>query len=282
MSLRFSSVPAPRRAVAFLALGLFALGACATHVQNTGTYVPPPSMGMRTLPPPHKVYVTDFVVDPATLKLDAGVRARLRREFKGEDPRANREELTREVQSAISDTLVQAIDAMGLKTELVAQGTVPPPGNAVIRGEIVKITAGNQTRRTLIGFGTGKSEITRLSRCTAPCRTDPSGYCKLTTPRLIAATPPVSALAPPAPRRVMWVSRSRAPSPAPSPAPIAVLARTPRTWVNASPPTSANSSKAKAGSRSRPSQPIPEVSGNDLNPRDFESQRSSPSLLGGG
>lgn len=159
MSLRLISVPAPRRAVAFLALGLFGLGACATHVQNTSAYVPPQAMAMRKLPPPHKVYVTDFVVDPATLKLNSGVRARLQREFKGEDPNVTRHNLTREVQTAISDTLVQAFNAMGLKTELVAQGTVPPPGNVVIRGQIVRISAGNQTRRTVIGFGAGKSEI---------------------------------------------------------------------------------------------------------------------------
>jgi hypothetical protein len=159
MSLRLISVPAPRRALAFLALGLFGLGACATHVQNTTALAPPPTFAMPKLPPPHKVYVTDFVVDPATLKLDSGVRARLQREFKGDDHGVKRHELTREVQTAISDTLVQAFNAMGLKTELVAQGTIPPPGNVVVRGEIVKITAGNQTRRTLIGFGAGASEI---------------------------------------------------------------------------------------------------------------------------
>jgi hypothetical protein len=154
-----SRLSMPRRAAALLALGLLTLGACSSQVQNTGTYVPSANMGMGTLPRPATVYVETFQLDPSTVELDSGIRARFQRKFQGANGFAKQQELTAEVQSAISDTLVQAIGAMGLNTVYATPGIQPQAGDVIIQGEVVKITAGNTTRRTLIGFGAGKSEI---------------------------------------------------------------------------------------------------------------------------
>ena len=155
----YSRLPIRRRAAVTMTLGLLLLSACATKVHNTGTYVPTASMGMGTLPRPSAIYIQTFALDPATVQLDSGVKARLQRAIKGDDGAATQQQLTSDVQSAISDTLVQAITKMGLNAIAAAPGDMPQPNDVIIQGQVTKITAGNATRQNLIGLGAGASEI---------------------------------------------------------------------------------------------------------------------------
>jgi Domain of unknown function (DUF4410) len=149
----------PRHFMPFIAFGLLALNGCATKVQNTGTYVTPAGMGQATLARPAVIYIETFGVDAASVQLDSGVRAKLQRATQGDNGVEKQQQLATDVETAISDTLVQAINRMGLNAFRATQGAVRRPNDIVIQGQVVKISAGNQTRQNIIGLGAGASEV---------------------------------------------------------------------------------------------------------------------------
>ena len=63
------------------------------------------------------------------------------------------------MQSAISDTVVAALDKAGLPAELAPSNAVYRPGDLVVTGHVSRIDEGNRTRRMGIGFGAGKSIV---------------------------------------------------------------------------------------------------------------------------
>lgn len=139
------------------------LAGCATRVETTGTYNPPLAAPLGTSgggsTRPGDVLVTDFEVDWRTIELDQGIRARLQRQMQSGDTSQDQEAMAAEVKSAIAETLVERIRAMGLQAVRATTETRPRPGDLVVSGQIVKVDSGNATRRTLIGFGAGKSEV---------------------------------------------------------------------------------------------------------------------------
>ncbi len=136
-----------------------ALAGCATHVQNTGTYVAPVQYSGQQMPRPREVLVYNFTIDPNTIQLDAGMSARLEAMSGAADPQAERRQLAYEVTSTITETLVDAVNRMGLVAIPAGPGAAPRPGDVIIQGQIVRVNAGNATRRAIIGFGAGKSEV---------------------------------------------------------------------------------------------------------------------------
>ena len=131
------------------------LAACATSVENTQTYVA--GQSGPPLPRPAEILVYDFVVDWRSVQLDQGIRARLERQ--NGEPSEDQQQVAAEVQAAIAETLVEQIKAMGLRAVRATASTRPRPGDVIVGGQIVKVDAGNATRRNLIGFGAGKSEV---------------------------------------------------------------------------------------------------------------------------
>ncbi|MGH7050594.1 MAG: DUF4410 domain-containing protein [Acetobacteraceae bacterium] len=111
------------------------------------------------MPRPARVLVYDFAIDWQSVALDSGMRARLDRAMTGGSLSQQQQEVAVEVQRAIGDTLVQQIQAMGLDAAHASANAIAGPGDLAIRGQVTRIDAGNQTRRRLIGFGAGKSEI---------------------------------------------------------------------------------------------------------------------------
>jgi len=142
-----------------LAAAWLGLPACSTQVHNTGTYVPPVQYSGHAIPRPSEVLVYGFTINPNTIQLDSGMKARLEALSGSANPQAERQELAYQVTSAISETLVDAINRMGLAAVAAGPGVFPRPGDVLIQGQIVRVTAGNATRRAIIGFGAGKSEI---------------------------------------------------------------------------------------------------------------------------
>jgi hypothetical protein len=138
------------------ALGLSALllaGACApTKVQSVQSYAGP------TLPRPQLVVVNDFSTVAADVTLDSGIGARLKGAIMGAP--ANEDTLdARKVTDAISQTLANEIDKLGIPV-IRADAAAGTTGNRVIiGGRINSIDEGNRTRRNFIGFGAGKSEV---------------------------------------------------------------------------------------------------------------------------
>lgn len=148
-----------RPASFFVMATLLALAGCSSQVQATGTYVAPAADIGRQMARPRAVLVYDFTINPGTIQLDTGMKARLEAMNSTPDPQAERRQLANEVISAISETLVDAINRMGLNAIPAGPGSQPRPGDVIVQGQIVRVEAGNATRRAVIGFGAGKSEV---------------------------------------------------------------------------------------------------------------------------
>ena len=136
-----------------LLAGLALAGCSQGHVTTTG------SAATGRLPPPTHVMVTDFALTPGEVQLDQGVSARFLRAANGAPSSAAQEEAARETQAALAETLASKLASYGLPVERLAAGAMAPPGSLLVHGQIDTINEGNRTRRTLIGFGAGKSSI---------------------------------------------------------------------------------------------------------------------------
>ena len=151
-----------RRASLLLLGGLLPLAACAqASGGDTASYVAPPSMGGTALPRPRTVFVYPFTIDPRTVQLDSGMKEFLNSLSKTSDPATERRRIALDVQNAISETLVERINGMGLHAVAAdaAASARYQPGDVVVEGQIVRIDSGNATRRAIIGFGAGKSAV---------------------------------------------------------------------------------------------------------------------------
>ena len=143
-----------RRGAALLILLLAT--ACATRVTSSA---PTQSPEAASVPRPKRVLVTDFQVDPDAVRQDQAIGLRLKRATDGDNAEAAREAIAAEVQSAISDTVVQALSKAGLPAEHALPGAVHRPGDLVVAGRVLRIDEGNRTRRLGIGFGAGESIV---------------------------------------------------------------------------------------------------------------------------
>ena len=143
-----------RRATALLLLLLAT--ACATRVTSSA---PTQSPEAASVPRPRRVLVTDFHIDPDAVRQDQAIGLRLQRAVDGGNAEAARGTIAAEVQSAISDTVVQALSKAGLPAEHARPGAVYRPGDLVVSGRVLRIDEGNRTRRLGIGFGAGKSIV---------------------------------------------------------------------------------------------------------------------------
>ncbi len=133
------------------------LAGCSTRV--VATNADPTTSAPVALARPGVVVVRNFALDPASIAVDQGVGGRLRRGANGVSASDAQLRDADDIQLALTDTLVKAIRAMGLDAQLDTGHT--PPGDAVvIEGQVTSANEGNQTRRTVVGFGAGKSSVT--------------------------------------------------------------------------------------------------------------------------
>lgn len=143
-----------RRAAALILL-LFAT-ACATSVTSSA---PTQSPEAASVPRPRRVLVADFQVDPSAVRQDEAIGLRLERAMDGSNAAAARGAIAAEVQSAISNTVVEALSKAGLPAERALPGAIYRPGDLVVAGRVLRIDEGNRTRRLGIGFGVGESIV---------------------------------------------------------------------------------------------------------------------------
>lgn len=109
---------------------------------------------------PERVVVGAIVVPPGSVSLDAGVAARLRERVRGESPQAARSRLTAEVSSVLITTVVDRLTKAGLPaTAGISSMQTATERTLLIDGTVTQIDEGNRTRRNVIGFGAGKSQV---------------------------------------------------------------------------------------------------------------------------
>ena len=141
-----------RRRGWLLALGCTLLAGCNTRVTPTG------APAAVLLPRPTMIVVDDFVIDADAVRVDPGIGGVARREMSGQDVTQAQAAATDAVRDAVRDTLIKSIAGMNLP---VQPGGAPAPAGAYveIRGDVLSINEGNRTRRTLVGFGAGRSSV---------------------------------------------------------------------------------------------------------------------------
>ena len=111
------------------------------------------------LPRPAQVLVYDFAVSPDEVTLDHGLIAQLRDQGPQVPPRQAELAVGKAAQQALAQALVEQIRGLGLP---VARATGDPAANQTVlelRGQFLTIDEGNRTRRVVIGFGAGRSDV---------------------------------------------------------------------------------------------------------------------------
>jgi hypothetical protein len=133
---------------------VLAMAACSpARVQPMHSYAG------STLPRPTVVVVNDFAVTPEEVKLDRGLSSRLKSMlFDSSSTSEQESEIGRKVAAAVSKTLVQEIQKLGLPA---MQGNATATGGStlVVTGQLLSVDQGNRTRRNLIGLGAGRSSV---------------------------------------------------------------------------------------------------------------------------
>jgi hypothetical protein len=111
------------------------------------------------------IYVSDFDLDTANFKQDKGgitgkgyllpapPKSPLRR--KRQDPAAAASNLIR----LMSESLVADLQKAGFKAQRLASTEPEPTDGLVVTGVFTELSEGNQMRRALLGFGSGKSKM---------------------------------------------------------------------------------------------------------------------------
>jgi hypothetical protein len=142
-----------------LALGL---GALASGCAQTDVHVT--RRTLSELAEPDRVLVRDFAVTRAEVELDAGIAPELMREASGEVESAEARKVGHAAAEALADELVKALVEKGIPAERATRGAPISRTTAVIIGQFQTLDEGNQTLRTLIGFGLGGSEVRTRAR----------------------------------------------------------------------------------------------------------------------
>ena len=124
--------------------------------------------GLATLPKPDKVVIHDFAVPAADITTDESAAACLHRRIMqrhGVDGDSSPEALAQRVQAAFTKTLAAELQKANIQTIHTPAQTTPAAegvmsGSAlIVDGEFVAIKEGNESKRIMIGFGRGASDI---------------------------------------------------------------------------------------------------------------------------
>ncbi|MFT4069210.1 DUF4410 domain-containing protein [Paraburkholderia sp.] len=162
-SVNFIKKNATRSICAALVCGSALLSGCAgAAVTNMSAANTPDAMqaGAQPTMHPDTIYVYTFAADPQQVKLDSGMLQKLKTQMSGSTAAQQQVADAGEVREQVADEIVQKLQAIGLHA-VRADGPVPADQNVLlVQGSFATIDSGNRRRRTLIGFGAGKSEVT--------------------------------------------------------------------------------------------------------------------------
>lgn len=108
------------------------------------------------------VYVSDFDLDAANVKVDSGGAAGVRpkiiespRKREERDPQAQAKKLVDLMSKSIVDDLHKA----GYKAQRLPTGESRPPTGAWVHGIFTEVDEGNRRQRAVLGFGAGQSTM---------------------------------------------------------------------------------------------------------------------------
>jgi galactitol-specific phosphotransferase system IIB component len=124
--------------------------------------------GLGALPKPDKILIQDFAVPAGETTTDESIAARLHRTVMlrhGVDEDSSPQVLAQQLQAAFAKTLAGELKKVNIQTVNIpsqqissAEGHVDG-SDLVVAGEFVAINEGDETKRIMIGFGRGASDI---------------------------------------------------------------------------------------------------------------------------
>lgn len=145
----------PRGAFAVLlvlVLAGFAIGCAQTEVDVT-------RRTLTELPQPDRVLVRNFAVTQGEVELDGGIAPTLARDVQGEVESTEAQKVGRAAADALADELVKTLVEKGIPAERADRSMRVTSTTAVVIGQFRTLDEGNQTLRTLVGFGLGGSKV---------------------------------------------------------------------------------------------------------------------------
>ena len=118
--------------------------------------------GVAPLPKPQSVIIQDFTLAGDVIT-DESTAARLHRHLSlrhGSDEDSTPEVLTQQVQASFSKTLIQEFAKVNVQSERAVDGMgAPAVPVLIVEGEFDAVDEGDKTKRVMIGFGRGASDI---------------------------------------------------------------------------------------------------------------------------
>jgi len=143
------------RAISFFSL-VATFAACAsTKVTQRSPTVE------ETISRPKQIWVYDFDATLRPIPADSFDENNLGGDTRS--PTSDRVENSRQPGRLVAHYLVTNIEAMGLPVVLAGSGSSPQLGDGEIRGYVASADDGDLTRRFIIGFGEGRSEMDTLA-----------------------------------------------------------------------------------------------------------------------
>jgi hypothetical protein len=114
---------------------------------------------LSELPKPDRVLVRNFAVTRSEVELDSGLGPSLLREVTGEVQSEDARKVGRAAANALADELVKQLREKGIEAARADRNTPYDATTLMIAGQFVTLDEGNQTLRTVVGFGLGGSEV---------------------------------------------------------------------------------------------------------------------------
>jgi len=114
------------------------------------------------LPKPDKILICAFTVPPDVVTMDQSVAARLQRrrlQRRESDADSSTEALAKQVQAAFAKALVTDLQKTAMRVETAPDDATIPAHALMVHGEFTTINQGNKTKRIMIGFGRGASDV---------------------------------------------------------------------------------------------------------------------------
>ena len=107
---------------------------------------------------PERVLVFDFAASPDDVALNRAIPARIARRVAGDETEAKRA-VGRQAALILANRLVDGLWSYGIPAEPADDATPLRADDLVLTGQFVTLDEGNRIARTVIGFGTGGTEV---------------------------------------------------------------------------------------------------------------------------
>jgi hypothetical protein len=108
---------------------------------------------------PDRVLVRNFAVTLADVELDRGVGPTIWRDAQGEVAGSQSLQVGRAASDALAEAMVEKLRKAGIPAARADRNAPVDPRALIVTGKFLTMDEGNQTLRTLVGFGMGASEV---------------------------------------------------------------------------------------------------------------------------